>query len=387
MNKTKIIRGTFLLAGMLLLGCGSHEKHDHAAESSKATSPEAGEPAHGEEIVWHEKEARAAGVRTEVVTPGPFSPVYKVSGTIQSAVGDEQVVSATAAGLVSLPGNGFPDGTAVRSGQVLVRLSARELTDGDPAEKARLDYEAAHREWERAQALSQDKLISDRELEEARLRYATAKAAVAGTVGRQVAGGIQVTAPISGYVKQCLVNAGEYVALGQPLMVITQNRRLRLQAEVPASSAAWLSTVRSAHFRTASSEEVLRLDSLNGRLLSTGRTLAPGAFYLPVTFEFDNVGSVLPGSYAEVWLLGAERPSVLTLPRQALTEEQGLYFVYVQEDADSYRRQEVVLGDDDGISVEIRSGLRGGERVVTQGAVRVKLVGASAAIPAHNHNH
>lgn len=384
-----------MLAVAVLTGCrGAHEAHDpehdhdHEHEKEAEASRENGHSEHGgDEIVWHEEEARAAGVRVEVVTPAPFAAVCKVSGTILPVAGGEQQVVATTAGVIKWAGNGFTEGASVRAGQAIARLSARELTDGDPAEKARLDYEAAQREWERAQLLVADKLISDQQLEEARLRYATAKAAIAGTAGRLTSDGVQIVAPANGYVKQCLVGAGEYVTVGQPLMVITQTRRLQLRAEVPEADAAQLAAVRSARFRTAASGGVLSLDSLGGRLQSVGRSVAPGAFYLPVIFDFDNVGALVPGGYAEVWLLGAERPDVLAVPRQALTEEQGVYFVYVQEDADCYRKQEVTTGADDGLRVEILSGLHGGERVVTSGAIRVKLAGASAAIPGHNHNH
>ena len=88
-----------------------------------------------------------------------------------------------------------------------------------------------------------------------------------------------------------------------------------------------------------------------------------------------------------MWLLAAEREGVLSLPVEALTEEQGVYFVYVQLDEDCYRKQAVTVGASDGERVEITSGLKDGERVVTRGAIHVKLASASNAIPAHTHNH
>ena len=75
------------------------------------------------------------------------------------------------------------------------------------------------------------------------------------------------------------------------------------------------------------------------------------------------------------------------VPVSALTEEQGAYFVYVRMCEESYRKQPVSLGLSDGNRVEIVSGLEGGEQVVTEGAIYVKLASASNAIPAHTHNH
>jgi multidrug efflux pump subunit AcrA (membrane-fusion protein) len=45
------------------------------------------------------------------------------------------------------------------------------------------------------------------------------------------------------------------------------------------------------------------------------------------------------------------------------------------------------VGVDNGNEVQILSGLKEGDRVVTKGAYQVKLASASNAIPAHNHEH
>lgn len=62
-------------------------------------------------------------------------------------------------------------------------------------------------------------------------------------------------------------------------------------------------------------------------------------YYIPVTFEFDNRGDVIPGSFVGVYLLSEERQGVISLPVSAITEEQGLNFVYLQVDAECYRNR------------------------------------------------
>ena len=74
------------------------------------------------------------------------------------------------------------------------------------------------------------------------------------------------------------------------------------------------------------------------------------------------------------------------VPITAISEQQGLYYVYVQLDEECYQRREVELGADDGLRVRILSGLEPGERVVTRGAVNLKMASASGAIP-HGHEH
>ena len=326
-------------------------------------------------------------IQTEVVKAANFHAVYKVSGALQSSMAQEVVVSSTTAGVVTLAGDGFTDGAAVRSGQVLARVSARQLAEGDPVEKAGFEYQNAQLELQRAEALAVDQLISRQELEAVRLRHATARAAYEGVASKTNAAGTAVAAPMSGYIKLLLVDNGTYVTVGQPLFVLTQSKRLLLRAEVPVSQASILGDVRSAHFRTDSDSQVHDLDSLSGCLTSVGRTVTPGAFYLPVTFEFNNVGNFIPGSFAEIWLKGSVRKNVLSLPYEALTEEHGQYYVYVQLDLECYRKQAVTMGAGDGRRVEIRKGLTAGDKVVVQGATQVRLAGLSSAIPGHNHNH
>ena len=129
------------------------------------------------------------------------------------------------------------------------------------------------------------------------------------------------------------------------------------------------------------------MEDLNGRLLSFGKTSNENSFFIPVSFEFDNKGEVIPGSFVEVYLLSSELENVISLPRTALTEEQGIFFVYLQLDEEGYKKQEVTLGADNGKSVQILTGVKAGDRVVTEGAYQVRLASASNAIPAHSHEH
>ena len=69
-----------------------------------------------------------------------------------------------------------------------------------------------------------------------------------------------------------------------------------------------------------------------------------------------------------------------------MTEEQGLYFIYLQLDEEGYKKQEVTLGASDGKEVQILTGLKAGDRVVTKGAYQVKLASASNAIPSGNND-
>ncbi len=312
--------------------CSGEHNHEAADEYNEAAE------AHSDEIILPKAKAEAAGVKVSVIEPAPFQQVIKTSGQVLAAQGDESVAVATVAGVVSFRGK-VTEGMSVGSGTPLVTISSKNIADGDPVQRARIAYE------------------------------------------------VSITAPIAGYVKSILVKEGDYVTIGQPLVSVTQNRRLFLRAEVSEKYYPYLRTISSANFQTPYNNQVYELKALNGKLLSFGKAAGDNSFYVPVTFEFDNKGEVIPGSFVEVFLLSSVMENVISLPRTALTEEQGIFFIYLQLDEEGYKKQEVTIGADNGKSVQILTGVKAGDRVVTEGAYQVRLASASNAIPAHSHEH
>lgn len=356
-----------------------HEGHNHEAEAKSHAG-------HSDEIILSKEKAAAAGVKAEVVQPGTFYNVITTSGHILAAQGDETVVTANVAGIVSFD-RPVTEGMQVSKNGTLFTLVSEHLQDGDPVKRARIAYETAKEELERAEKLVGQKIVSQKDFNSIKERYENARIAYEALAPNAGQEGVAIKAPIGGYLKSCLVKEGDYVSVGQPVASITQNRKLYLRADVSERYYGVLSTIRSANFKPSYSEETFSLKELDGRLLSYGKATDDAAYYIPVTFEFANRGNIVPGAFAEVYLLSDERQNVISLPVSAITEEQGLNFVYIQLDETCYKKQEVTLGCTDGNRVEITSGLKGGESVVTQGAIHVKLASASNAIPAHSHSH
>ena len=396
-----MMKKTFWMGALglfLLSSCHNHdahdghdheiEQHDHDAEGPGHNHDHEAEgaSAHSDEIILSPEKAKAAGVETGIVQPGTFHQVIRTSGSITAAQGEERVAVATVSGVVSFHGK-VTEGMKVSQGSPLVLLSSRHMAEGDPVQKARVAYETARKEYERMKALVGDKIVSEKAFAQAEQAYENARISYEAVAKGQTAQGQAVPAPIDGYVKSLLVQEGDYVQVGQPLVSIARSKRLSLRADVSEKYYPRLAEITSAHFCTPYNDRVYKLEEMNGRLLSYGKATNDQSFYIPVTFEFDNVQGVVPGAFVEVYLLTAVRDNVLTLPRTAITEEQGSYFVYLQVDEHGYRKQLVTLGGDGGERVQITSGLQGGERVVTKGAYQVKLASASNAIPAHTHEH
>ena len=360
----------------------AHEKEIHEHENKDAHE------GHEGEIIFSQAQAKAVGLTTETVKVGPFNDVIKVSGQIMASSLGEHTVVASSSGIVTLMPAATTEGNRINSGQTIASISSRNLQDGDPTERARIDYETALREYNRSKTLASQKIISQKEMELVEQRFRTAKANYEGIAKTVTDRGVSVKAGMSGYVKNISVTQGDYVSMGQPIMTITQTRRLMLRADMPQQRYGQLKTVSTANFRPASDNKIYKLKDLNGKLLSYGKTAQQTGPYITVTFEFDNVGDLMAGTYADVYLIGSERQGVISIPKTSLTEEQGIYHVYtkVKGEKDAYLKREVTIGQDNGQRVEIISGLHNGDEVVTKGTYQIKLASIQTTIP-HGHSH
>lgn len=364
-----------------------HEGHSHAqADEHNDDDAHEGHRHNADDILLTHDKAEAAGVATETARRGTFHHVIETSGSIQAASCDETTIVATVSGVVSHAQH-ISEGMALTRGTTVYYISSGQLQEGDQARRIEIDYLTAEREYERARPLADDQIISQKDFAAIQRDYETARLAYEA-VGQNATGrGVAVKAPSSGFMKECRVKDGDYVSVGDPLMVITRNQHLYLRAEVPVRYYALLNQISTAKFRTQYSDEVFDLADMHGELLSSGKSVVSTSSYVPVTFQLDNHGTIVPGSYAEVFLVTGQRDNVLSVPTSALTEEQGVYYIYIQTEPDVYRKREVQLGESDGSRTEILSGLEEGELVVVHGAINVKLAGTAKAIPGHTHNH
>ncbi len=369
-----------LVVCLVLLAACNNNHSEHHEETLTETEHE------HEGIFFSAEQAARTDFAVETVEPGTFCEVIRTSGQILPAQGDEVTLVAPVSGIVSLGETRLTDGGAVKASQRLFYISSKNIASGDLVAKSTAAYRKARADYERAEQLLADRIVSQKEFDQIRLAYEQAKAEYDALAPAESAKGVAVSTPISGYVTSLSVGEGDYVETGQPLATISQTRRLMLRAELSQRYYNRLKGVRSANFTVPYDNKTYELGQLGGRLLSVGKASATGSALIPVTFEFDNNGAVVPGSYVEVYLLGAPVADAITLPLSALTEQQGLYYVYVQICDEEFERREVTPGADDGERVMILKGLEAGERVVTRGAVQVRMASASGTIP-HGHSH
>lgn len=366
----------------------NHEGHDHSVNSQQST---ANSHDHGDGAINFpiDQQKKIDFEVVEVVTE-PLYQVIRTSAQIVPSQEGEKILTATTSGIVSFENKNLVQGLDVKAGQILFSIDNDEMADGSLAvrrQEIEAEYEKAKTEYERKQALAEDKIISESELLDAKTEYLKAQKYYDNMLQNYPEGKTLHRATITGAISEILVPNNSYVEAGQAIMTLAQNDKLYLRADVQSKYYPVLKDIKTANVRT-NDGIVYTINELGGRLLSYGKTTDINNPLIPVTFEIKNNGNLIPGSFVEIFITAESNKMGVMLPNSAIVEEMGIYCVFVQTCVDSFEKRIITKGVTDGSKTQILKGVTAGERVVSKGAVNVKLAQGSAALDPHaGHVH
>ncbi|HEY8388376.1 MAG TPA: efflux RND transporter periplasmic adaptor subunit [Parasegetibacter sp.] len=344
-----------------------------------------------DQILYKKEQAWNSVFSSEPVKKQHLYEVLRASGQIENAPGEETTISATIPGIVKFHNGPLLPGVTVKAGQRIFSISGGDLAGEENIDiqirEARAEEDAARREFERMNELMEDQLVTREEFQRAKLRFEHSQIRLSALLKNYSSGGKSINTPVSGFIKQTLVTDGQFVTSGQPLAVISKSRKVLLRADVPVSESSRLAQIGTADFRFRNGEVLYNTGNLNGRKIAIPKATNANSPFLPFYFEIDFRPEFISGSVVEIFLNTGKSENNIAIPVNALMEEQGIYFVYVQTGGESFEKREVQPGANDGTFVKINRGLNEGERVVTKGAYQVRLASMSSAMPIHDHAH
>ena len=225
----------------------SEHEHNHSAHSHDAHGHDEG--LHAGEIKFSKAQAEAVGLETEIVTPAPFRGVIHTGGQFRNLQGSEENIVATTSGVLYYSNPSISEGTYIAKGEKIASVSARHLQDGDPVVKAKAIFETAEKEFHRAEKLVADKIISEKDFEQAKLNYETAKASYEGQAANLSEQGVSLKSKAAGYVSRILVGQGEYVSVGQIVAKLVSNNKMQLVSDLPEGHFKDLGKIHDATFK------------------------------------------------------------------------------------------------------------------------------------------
>ena len=359
--------------------------HDHSGHNHDAHN-------HGDDAITFsvEQQNKIDFEVVEVVTE-PLYQIIRTSAQVVPAQEGEKILTATTSGIVNFENKDIVKGLDVKSGQILFSIDNGSMADDNLStrrQEIEAEYQKAKSNYERKQALAEDKIISESELLDAETEYLVAKKHYENMNQNFPQGKTLHRASITGSISEILVPNNSYVEAGQPIMTLAQNDRLYVRADLQSKYYPVLKDIKTANIKTLNDGQVYTLEDLSGRLLSYGKTTDISNPLIPVTFEIKNNGILIPGSFVEMFITAESNKMGVMLPNSAIVEEMGIYCVFVQTCTDSFEKRIITKGVTDGHNTQIISGVKAGERVVSKGAINVKLAQGSAALDPHaGHVH
>ncbi len=316
-----------------------------------------------------------SALRVRVAPVAVQDVVYQIKSLGQIEAQDMVQVTAQVEGVAT--DVRFREGDRVGPGTVLLRIDPdRYRLEAERAqatlEQAWAERDRAGADLKRRETLAENELLSAEELnrsrsDSTRLTASVEVAKAALGIAQQNLARSEVRPQVSGVINTRTVDTGQFVRVGTVLATIVDSSRLRLRFKVSEAESLRATVGGSVTFRVAP----LGPRDFTVRIYHVGRIADSTTRQVEVLGWVDNPGELKPGFFAEVTLAGERREHALVVPESAIqASEQGFVTYVVEGGAARLRPIQLGLRTGTGI-VEILSGLKPGETVVTEGSDRL----------------
>ena len=262
----------------------------------------------------------------------------------------------------------FHSGQSVKAGDLLLELDS----DTDQAEVLGLQAELqlAKSRLQRSEQMIQKKFVSQADYDQhtAQLEQATAAVQAKRTrIDKKM-----IRAPFSGELGIREVNLGQYLAEGASIVSLQQLDPIHLDFTLPERYVSQLSVNQTI---TATVQAYPQREFI-GKIVALNPSVEQDTRSLKVRAKLENKDkALLPGMFAQVIIKSGNPLSVLTLPDTAITYNPYGNSVFLIQQSDkgiTVQSRQVETGQSREGRVEIVSGLKAEDRVVSAGQVKLR---------------
>jgi Cu(I)/Ag(I) efflux system membrane fusion protein len=289
-------------------------------------------------------------MRTAEVKEGQLAAGMEAVGTVAWDESRVALVQARSNGIVERLHVRAPF-AQVRKGQVLAELYMPEFV-------------AAQEEYLAARRLQADGMTGIADAARQRMRLAGMTEEQIQTVerGGKVHARVAITAPDNAVVAELGAREGMSVSAGTTLFKLNGTGSAWVYADMAESASGAVRPGARVQLRAAA----LPGETLEGKVTAVLPDVDPASRTRKVRIELPNPGQrLVPGMFANVSFAPAAARAVLLAPSEAVIRTGKRNVVFIESDEGRFEPVEVELGAESGGQVEIRKGLRAGQRVVT----------------------
>ncbi len=289
----------------------------------------------------------------------------------------------------------YKDGFFVHKNDVLFELDGRPFKAALDQAKAQLEISRAN--LARAQndvirdtPLAAENAIPQKQLDNDIANVKALTAAVqAGTAQVEQAelnlAWTKVLSPIDGIAGKANSQIGELVGMTTKMTTVSQIDPMRAYFSISESDFLQIAPNVAKLIMGNASEKVLGRPGIEfiqsngevypsrGRLVLVNREVSTQTGTIQLAGEFQNKGATLrPGGFGRVRIQTGTRKGVILVPQRAIIEVQSTYQAVVVGPENKASFRPVKVGGQIGTKWIVTEGIQPGERVVTQGFMRVK---------------
>ncbi len=282
----------------------------------------------------------------------------------------------------------------------VLQLQSQQVAQRSNAEQAKTRLAQAQRELRRAENLVEVGAVPKKRFEEANTAVKVAEQEVAAIEKQivlldnqieQVKSGEKIfttprvnqprrtfplTAPVTGTISEIKASSGQQVEAGTELLSIVNLTTILIEAQVFERDLPVVrESTRASFTNSALNNEVYTIGTSDGdgRLVSIGQTVNPETRTVPVIYEMKNpLNRLRDGMFVEITIDTSGNRQLLAVPKQAVVNDQGQTFVFVFDGGENFEKRAIVLGAEGADYYEVSSGLKEGERIVTEGVYQLR---------------
>lgn len=186
-----------------------------------------------------------------------------------------------------------------------------------------------------------------------------------------------ITAPFSGTIGISQVRSGTSVVAGQTVLnTISTDNPIAVDFTVDQKEVYRFSQLQQSQKNGDSTFSIAFGNDVypyHGKITLIDRAVDAQTGTIKTRLSFPNDKNMLKaGMSTTVRILNNASQESVTIPYKAVTEQLGEYFVYVVGDSSKVSQRKVVLGKQIAANIIIRDGLKGGEKIVTEGVQNLR---------------
>ncbi len=346
-KNTKLILATLLIA--LITGCGSKDKSaDSKSSENKGPKPTL--------------------VTVAQVKDSAIEITESAVGSIEGLI-DPTIATEVAARVVKVH---VSPGQRVKKGELIATLDAVDFAlqrNEAQAEVARIQALLNNQTKivARSQALVNKNFISQNAVDTDLAQQNVLKEQLAGARARidsinHSSSKTKIYSPTDGVVEKKIVDTGEFVKVGDPLLQIISNKRLRAHIPFPERISALLKPGMKVRLSTPTSNKVVEsvIRELKPMITESNRSI-------DVLADVSDEADWQPGASVTGTVVIGEQPSALMVPEQSVVLRPAGEVVYLVKDGKAHQAI-VKTGQHQNGLVEIIEGVSANDTIVMDGA-------------------